>query len=301
MTENERDALDGMLREASFDVGDDVQNLRDNSAKMTRATPVPDDVTLSGGTLGGVPVLNIEVPGTEPRHVIFYLHGGAYAIGSAESSIAIASDLARCAGARVVSVEYRLAPEHPYPAALTDALAAYTELAQQASRPQIAVAGESAGAGLATAMLVALNSTALPQPVSAVLMSPWADMTLSGDSVADNAVVDPALTEDGLQRRAGEYTHGSDPTNALTSPVFADLTGLPPLLIQVGSHEILLSDSITLASNAAAAHVAVTLEVTPRVPHLFQGFTDDLSEAHTAITKAARFLREHYAEAASPG
>jgi acetyl esterase/lipase len=144
---------------------------------------------------------------------------------------------------------------------------------------------------------VAFKHAGLSQPAAAVLMSPWADLTLSGDSINAKAALDPALTPEGLARRAADYLGDSDPAAELVSPVFADLTGLPPLLIQAGSHEILLDDATRLAARAAAADVAVTLEVTPGVPHVFQGFAAILDEGDAALTSAAKFIRAHLADA----
>ena len=204
----------------------------------------------------------------------------------------LASDIARQAGTRVVTVDYRLAPEHPYPAAIEDAVAAYRGLLDSGlPAGRIALAGESAGAGLAVATLVALKAAGLPQPSSAVVFSPWADLTLTGTSMTRKAAVDPSLTPQGLRRRVADYVGAADPDDALISPVFADLTGLPPLLIQVGSHEILLDDATRLAVRAAAADVEVTLEVTPGVPHVFQGFAALLDEAGAALASAGAFLR----------
>jgi epsilon-lactone hydrolase len=258
------------------------------------AVPVPADVASSITSSGGIPGVDVEVDGIDAGKVILYLHGGAYAIGSAASSVGLAADLARRAGVRLISVDYRLAPEHPHPAALEDAVAAYKGLLDLERSPtRIAIAGESAGAGLAVATLVALKAAGLPRPAAAVLMSPWVDLTLSGKSVAEKAAVDPALTPDGLERRARDYVAAGDPKNGLISPLFADLTGLPPLLIQVGSHEILLDDATRLAARAAAADVAVTLEVTPQVPHVFQGFAAMLEEGDAALASAGDFLRKH--------
>jgi monoterpene epsilon-lactone hydrolase len=158
---------------------------------------------------------------------------------------------------------------------------------------RIAIAGESAGAGLVAATLVALKQAGLPLPTSAVLMSPWVDLTLSGDSMTRKAAVDPALTPAGLRRRAGDYVGGGDPAGELVSPIFADLSGSPPLLLQAGSHEILLDDAVRLAARAAAADVAVSLEVTPGVPQVFQGFAAMLDEGDAALTNAGRFVRAH--------
>ncbi|MGA2013174.1 MAG: alpha/beta hydrolase fold domain-containing protein [Solirubrobacteraceae bacterium] len=296
MSQQQRDALDQLLRDGQLDLGGDVAEQRVIFEEMMAAIPIPADVTTSSGTLGGIPVVNVGVAGADPNRIIFYLHGGAYAIGTAASSVGLASDLARRAGSRLVSVDYRLAPEHPYPAAIDDAVAAYRGLLDTGlAASAIAIAGESAGAGLAAATLVALKHAGLPQPTAAVLMSPWVDLTLSGESISAKAAVDPALTPEGLRRRAADYVADGDRTADLVSPTFADLTELPPLLIQAGSHEILLDDATRLAARAAAADVAVTLEVTPGVPHVFQAFAAMLDEADAALTSAGEFLRAHLA------
>ena len=296
MSQQQRDALDQLLRDAPLDLGGDVAEQRVIFEQMMAATPVPDDVTTSTGSLGRVPVVSVDVAGADPERVIFYLHGGAYAIGTAASSVGLASDLARRAGARLVTVDYRLAPEHPHPAAIDDAVAAYRGLLDSGvAASAIAIAGESAGAGLAASTLLALKHLGLLQPRGAVLMSPWADLTLSGQSISAKAAVDPALTPEGLRRRALDYVPAGDRRAALVSPIFADLTGLPPLLIQAGSHEILLDDAARLAARAAAADVAVRLEVTPGVPHVFQGFATMLDEGDAALTSAGEFLRAQLA------
>jgi len=296
VTQQQRDALDQLLRDAPLDLGGDVAEQRVVFEEMMAAIPSPADVTTSSGSLGGIPAINVEAAGADPASVIFYLHGGAYAIGTAASSVGLASDLARRAGARLVTVDYRLAPEHPHPAAIDDAVAAYRGLLDSGlAASAIAIAGESAGAGLAAATLVALKHAGLPQPSAAVLMSPWADLTLSSESISVKAAVDPALTPEGLRRRAVDYVAAGDRTAELVSPIFADLTGLPPLLIQAGSHEILLDDATGLAARAATADVAVRLEITPGVPHVFQGFAAMLDEADAALTSAGEFLRAHLA------
>jgi acetyl esterase/lipase len=295
MSQEQRGALDELLRSGSLDLGGDVKEQRLIFEEMMGATPVPADVAVSPAHLGGIPVMNIDVDVADPEQVILYFHGGAYAVGTAAASVGLASDLGRSARARVVSVDYRLAPEHPYPAALEDAEAAYRGLlAAGASPSAIAIAGESAGAGLVAATLVALKREGLPLPSAAVMMSPWVDLTLSGDSMSEKAALDPALTPDGLKRRASDYVGKGDPTDGLLSPIFADLTGLPPLLVQVGSHEILLDDATRLAARAATADVAVTLQVTPQVPHVFQAFASMLDEAGAALTQAGDFLRLHF-------
>jgi monoterpene epsilon-lactone hydrolase len=290
----QRAALDQMLREGPLDLGGDIEQQRQVLIEMMSAIPLPPDVLTREATLGGVPTVAINIGLADSTDVVFYLHGGAYALGTASAATGLASDLARRARARAVSVDYRLAPEHPHPAAVRDAVTAYRGLlAEGVEADRIAVAGESAGAGLALATVVALRDQGLPLPSCAVLMSPWADLTLSGPSVSGKADVDPTLTAEGLRRRAVDYVGDATPTDGLISPLFADLSGLPPLLIQAGSHEILLDDATRLAARAAAADVAVTLDVTPGVPHVFQGFALMLDEARAALDRASAFIRSH--------
>ena len=258
--------------------------------------PVPADVHHRPTTIGGVDAVEVTIQGNEADNVILYFHGGVYVIGSATTSVPLVADLARRTGAKAVTVDYRLAPEHPYPAAVDDARAAYKGLLRQGVESgQIALAGESSGGGLAVATLLALRADGTPLPSCAFLMSPYADLTLSGDTLAGKQAVDLVLTPEGLRLRVDDYVAGADASDPLISPVFGDLSGLPPLLIQVGSHEILLSDAVRLAGRAAVADVPVTLEVTAGAPHVFQGFAAVLDEAGTALDRASVFLRTQFA------
>jgi acetyl esterase/lipase len=228
--------------------------------------------------------------------VILYFHGGVYVIGTATATVPLVADLARRTATRAITLDYRLAPEHPYPAAVADAQAAYQGLLDQGvDAGQIALVGESAGGGLAVATLLALRDADIPLPSCAFLMSPYADLTLSGDSIADREAVDRTLTPEGLRLRIPDYVAGADASDPLISPVFADLTGLPPLLIQVGSNEILLSDALRLAERAATDDVTVTLDVTDGVGHVFQAFAAMLDEADAALVRASAFLRTNLA------
>jgi monoterpene epsilon-lactone hydrolase len=299
MGQEERDTPGELMRNSPLDLGGEVREQRQIFDEMLSARPQAADVTTTAASLGGVPVIAIDVAGTSAEEVILYFHGGAYAVGTAASSVGLASDLGRHAGAQVVSVDYQLAPEHPFPAALEDAISAYRALAGGGHSPaRLAIAGESAGAGLAAATLVALKSEGLAPPAAGVLMSPWADLTLTGNSMTGKAAVDPALTPAGLARRARDYAGAHDPADGRISPLFADLAGLPPLLIQAGSHEILLDDATRLAARAAAADVPVTLEVTAGVPHVFQGFAAILPEGDAALARAGAFVRSHLRAAA---
>ena len=298
MSKEQKLALDGVLQQGGLDLQADVQTLRASFNELMARIPAPDDVKQSPTTIGGVGGIEVTAPGAGADAVVLYFHGGVYVIGSAATSIGLVAELARRTGARVITLDYRLAPEHPYPAAVDDARDAYQGLLEQGVDPgQIALAGESAGGGLAVATLVALRDAAIPLPSCAFALSPYADLTLSGDSIANRAAVDRTLTPEGLRLRIPDYVAGADAANPLISPVFADLSGLPPLLIQVGSNEILLSDALRLAERAAMADVTVTLDVTDGVPHVFQAFATMLDEADAALVRASAFLREHLAAA----
>jgi epsilon-lactone hydrolase len=293
MTQQQREALAGMLRASPFDPGGDLREQRPLFEKMIAAAPVPADVVTTPGQLGGVPVIYVDIPGTTTDGVILYFHGGFFAIGSAAASVGLASDLARTARMQVVTVDYQLAPEHPYPAAPDDAMTAYQGLLDSGQDvTRVALFGESAGANLAVVTLAAIARAGLPQPTSAVLMSPWADLAGTGDSLKTKAEVDPVITAAAVHVRARDYLGGADACDPAVSPVYGSLAGLPPLLIQAGSHEVLLDDAIRLAARAAHDDVAVTLDVVPGVPHVFQAFAAILDEGEAALTRAGAFLRQ---------
>jgi acetyl esterase/lipase len=296
MSRQQQDQLDAILRQGRLDTGGDVAMLRAAFNELMAQVPVPADVQHTPTTIGGVDAVEVTVQGRDADNVILYFHGGVYVIGTAAATVPLVGDLARRTGAKAFTVDYRLAPEHPYPAAVEDAQAAYGGLLGQGLEPsQIAFAGESAGGGLAVATLLALRRAGTPLPSCAFLMSPYADLTLSGETLAEKQSVDPILTPEGLRRRVPDYLAGADASDPYISPVFGDLSGLPPLLIQAGSHEILLSDAVRLAGRAAFADVAVTLDVTSGVPHVFQGFAAILDEAGEALDRASDFLKTQFA------
>jgi acetyl esterase/lipase len=220
-------------------------------------------------------------------------------MGDASLAAGLASQVGRRTHAKVISVDYRLAPEHPYPAAVDDALAAYEALLRGGTAPaDIAFAGESAGGGLAIATLVNARDHGLPLPAAAFVMSPYADLTLAGTTMETKRAADPLLSRENLQPRVTDYTSGQDAALGLISPIFADLSGLPPLIIQAGTHEVLLDDAVRLAHQAAIADVAITLDITPGVPHVFQAYYPILDEAAAALDRAGQFLSAHLAGAA---
>lgn len=296
MSSAQKAELDALMRQLPLDFGGDVVEQRPLLEQLMTSHPLPEDVVTTRSAVGDVPTVQIAVPAARDDSRILYFHGGAYAMGSAQAAAGLAARLAREARVPATSVDYRLAPERPYPAALHDAQAAYRGLLDAGFAPDhIAVAGESAGAGLAAAALVAIRDAGLPMPAAVVLMSPWADLTLSGTSITGKATVDPVLTANGLRRRVADYAERIDPRHPGISPVFADLAGLPPLLIQVGTHEILLDDAVRLAAAAAAADVAVTLQAIDGVPHVFQGFAEILDEGARALADGGAFIRSRLA------
>jgi epsilon-lactone hydrolase len=294
----QKENLDAILRQSAFPFDSDVSEQRRLLAEFASAQPLPPGVTVTAAALGGVPTAEITVDGVEPRHAVLYFHGGVYVLGDAVQAAGLAAQVGRRTGARVISVGYRLAPEHPYPAAVDDALAAYQALLQTGTDPAgIVFAGESAGGGLAVATLVNARDHGLPLPAAAFAMSPYADLTLSGATMGTKRAADPLFTPEAFPPRVADYTAGHDPALGLISPIFADLSGLPPLIIQAGTHELLLDDAIRLARQAAVADVQVTLDITPGVPHVFQAYYPILDEAAAALDRAGQLLSARLAAA----
>jgi epsilon-lactone hydrolase len=298
VSKEQRENVDAILRQNAFPFDSDVSELRRRLRELAATQPLPADVTVTAAALGGVPTAEITIGGIEPRHVVLYFHGGVYVIGDAFQAAGLASEVGRRTGAKVISVDYRLAPEHPYPAAVNDALAAYEGLLRGGTAPSdIAFAGESAGGGLAVATLVNARDHGLPLPAAALVMSPYADLTLSGATMETKREADPLFTREAFRARVTDYTSGQDAALGLISPIFADLSGLPPLIIQAGTHEVLLDDALRLADVAANADVEVTLDITPGVPHVFQAYYPFLDEAAAALDRAGQFLSAHLASA----
>jgi len=294
----QRETLDAILRQSAFPADSDVNEQRRLLRELLSAQPLPAEVTVTAAALGGVPTAEVTVDGIDPRYVVLYFHGGVYVMGDAFLAAELASQVGRRTDAKVVSVDYRLAPEHPYPAAVDDALAAYEALLDSGIAPSdIALAGESAGGGLAVATLVNARDHGLPLPAAAFVMSPYADLTLAGTTIETKREVDPLLSREALEARVTDYTAGQDAALGLISPIFADLSGLPPLIIQAGSHELLLDDALRLARQAATADVEVSLDITPGVPHVFQAYHAILDEGAAALDRAGQLLSAHLAGA----
>ncbi len=299
MSREQLDAVVGMLRSgAGPDLTQPAAVARLQFEAMLADIPSPDGVTFDRAEVGGLPAIWSRTAGAAEDKVLLYLHGGAYVIGDSWGYRPVWSGLAAASGAIGVSLDYRLAPEHPFPAAVDDAVAGYKALLDAGRPPgSILLAGDSAGGGLTIAALVEALRRGLPMPAAALVLSPWADLAHTGASMTQNAADDPSLTLAGLENSARQYLDGRDRSEPLASPIHADLSGLPPLLIQVGSVEILLDDAVRLARQAGAAGVEVTLEIWPGMPHVWHAFGFALDEGLEATRRAGAFLRSRLASA----
>lgn len=253
---------------------------------------MPAGVRVEPVSANGVSAEWTVSPEADHFRVLMFLHGGGYVSGSLKSHRHMVAELGRLAQARTLALDYRLAPEHPFPAALDDALAGYRFLLAQGIAPRnIALGGESAGGGLAMATMVSLRDAGDPLPACAWLSSPWTDLRQSGATMISKASVDPLIQKPYLDELAAAYLNGADPGNPLVSPIGAALEGLPPLLIQVGSAETLLDDSVRLAAVAGAAGMRVTLDIWPDMIHAFTLFYQQVAMARLALDQVAAFLR----------
>lgn len=263
---------------------------RQGLADLAGSAPPPDGVTLEVIELADRPAERLTPDGAADGQVILYLHGGAYTAGSPDTHRGLAGSLALAAGRTVVVLDYRLAPEDPFPAGLNDALLAFDQLAPA----RIALAGDSAGGGLSAATALALRDRGGAQPVAVGLISPWADLTQSAGSYTSRAELDPMLTAAALTQSADAYLAGTDPRTPYASPVFGDLAGLPPIRVDVGSDEVLFDDSRALVDGAVAVGTAAELIEWPEMIHVFQAFPPDLvPEAAEAVAALGAFLARH--------
>ena len=243
---------------------------------------------------GGVTAEWVAADGASDSRVVLYFHGGGYIIGSPRTHRPMLTHLSRDSGARVLSLDYRLAPEHPFPAPVEDAVASYRWLLSEGYDPsRIALAGDSAGGGLTVAALVQIRYLGLPVPAAGVCVSPWVDMEGLGESMETRAEADPMIVREGLLLSAKTYLGGADPRAPLAAPLYADLRGLPPLLIQVGDAEVLLDDSTRLAGVAREAGVKVQMDVWDDMIHVWPLFAPILPEGKQAIAQAGEFIKKH--------
>lgn len=272
--------------------------------RSAQGSPPPDGVRIEAETLGGRPAERITPTDAGTETVVLYLHGGGYCSGSLDSHRQLASRIAVASGTPVVLLDYRLAPEHPFPAAVTDATEAYRDLVASGLDPsRMAVAGDSAGGGLTLALLLALRSAGDRLPAAAVCLSPWVDLTQSAASYDTQAALDPMVSRAGLDEMARCYLGESDPRDELASPLFAEeLSGLPPVLVEVGAHEVLLDDATVMAERLRTAGGAVTLTVWPELIHVFQAFPAEIiPESAQSIAAVGSFLADQLGVGAGSG
>jgi epsilon-lactone hydrolase len=273
-----------------------IEAVREGFEQMGAMFPVPGDVKREPVTAGGVKAEWLSAPEAAADRVVLYLHGGGYVIGSINTHRALGASVSRAAKARVLLIDYRLAPEHPHPAAVEDAVSAYRFLLQQGISPKrIALAGDSAGGGLVIATLVALRDAGEKLPATGVCLSPWIDLECLGESMTTKAAVDPMVQKEGVLQLAAHYLGGKSPRTPLAAPLYADLSGLPPLLIQVGTAETLLDDASRLAERARKAGVNVTYDPWEGMIHVWQLFAPMLDEGKHAIDKFGAFIQKQTA------
>ncbi|AEW98348.1 alpha/beta hydrolase [Streptantibioticus cattleyicolor] len=292
MSRQQRAKLDAMVRKPQPEGPRSVEEIRAGFRALMARMIVPAGIRTRDTTLGERPAVLVE-PADAPRAgTILYFHGGSYVAGSPWTAMSLTGNLVTRTGFRALSLDYRLAPEHPFPAAIDDALSAYRALLDGGEDPSaIAFAGDSAGGGLTVTTCLAARDAGLPMPAAIVAFSPGLDLTRTGGSMVTKAGIDPFFTREGMAPTGAMYLAGRDPRHPLLSPAtLADLTGFPPILLQVGTNEVLLDDSTRLAARARDAGVDVVLDVTADVPHVFQAFAGVLDEADEALDRAALFL-----------
>jgi monoterpene epsilon-lactone hydrolase len=295
MASPQYEKLLGLLWERRRDAGDYPIDVR-RSGMDEVALPMAADVSATPVDVDGMGAEWVTAAGTDARRVVLYLHGGGYVMGSLATHRKLAGDVARAADARVLLLDYRLAPEAPYPAAVEDAARAYRWLLANGVAPgAIAIAGDSAGGGLTMATLLALRDDGVPLPAAAVVISPWADLTLEAASLERCAALDPIVSGADLKRYRDWYLDGADSRDPLASPAHADLTGLPPILVHVGASEVLVDDAVLLAERGRTAGVDITLETWPDMVHVWHVFAGRVPEATAAVDRIGEFLRAHLA------
>ena len=286
----------------------EIAQLRDVIAARPRATEIaqmrldfdargkafglPSDVTVQPISANGIKAEWTSTPDADPSNVILYVHGGGYVICSLDSHRHLAAEVGRASGARTLALDYRLAPEHPFPAAVEDTVAGYRFLLDSGIQPKrIALAGDSAGGGLVVGALLAIREAGLPLPACGWCISPWVDMEALGESFNDRAAADPIVQRATIQMMAQYYLGGANPRHPHAAPIYGDLRGLPPLLIQVGAAETLLDDAISLARKAGAADVVVDLQIWPEMIHVWPLYFPVLAAGRRAIAAGGSFVR----------
>jgi acetyl esterase/lipase len=290
------DRVINMIRARATAPRKTIEEDRVSYETMLSGMTLDDDIATERVGAGGVPAEWIWAPGVNKGSVMLYLHGGGYVVGSMRTHRVMLAHLSRASGFSVLGLEYRLAPEHPFPAPVEDTLAAYRWLLGRGYDPRkIVLGGDSAGGGLVVAAMVAMRYVGEPLPAAGVCISPWVDMEATGRSFVTNATSDPSVAKDRILRIASLYLAGKSPQAPLASPIHADLRGLPPLLVQVGSIETLLEDANALTQRAQAAGVLAEWEVWEDMPHVWHHFAPILPEAQQAIARIGEFVRKYVA------
>ena len=266
---------------------------RERLDAVASAHGVAPDIRFEPASVGGCEAEWSLAPGSDPSKVLLYFHGGGYCSGSIKSHRGMVGETGRAAQLRTLALGYRLAPENPFPAALDDATAAFEFLLAQGIAPsRIAIGGDSAGGGLSLALMQRLRDAGKPLPAAAWLVSPWVDLQMSGATMDSKAAIDPLIHRDYLEQLAANYLAGRDPRDPLVSPLHADLSGLPPVLVQVGSAETLLDDAVRIAGKLGAANVPTSLEIWPHMIHAWHLWSAKLTAGHQATQSAGRFIAE---------
>lgn len=292
--------IDLLKKNAVGQAGFSLEERRAAMDAMAEAFGGPQGVDREKSELAGRPIQIFKPEGSDPEHVLLYFHGGGYVMGSPDSHANLTARLAVTADAKVVSFDYRLAPENPYPAAVEDGVAAYRALLGEGVAPaKLAVGGDSAGGGLTFATLIKARSEGLPMPAAAIGLSPWTDLTGNSATYKTRADADPMIEPGAIVETAKEYLGTAQASDPLASPLFADLAGLPPTLIQVGDAEVLLDDSREFEKRARAAGVDCNLEVWDRMIHVWQAFFPMLPEGDEAIERIAAYLKLRWRQEAT--
>jgi monoterpene epsilon-lactone hydrolase len=270
----------------------EIAQMRLDADARAKAFPLPSDVSVQPVTANGVRAEWTSTRDADPSNAILYLHGGGYVICSLDSHRHLVAEVGRASGSRTLAIDYRLAPEHPFPAPVEDTVAAYRYLLDSGLKPsRVALAGDSAGGGLVVGALLAIREAGLPLPACGWCISPWVDMEALGESFTDRAAADPTVQKETIQMMAQWYLGGANPRHPHAAPIYGDLRGLPPLLIQVGAAETLLDDAVVLARRAGAADVLVDLQIWPEMIHIWHIFFPMLSAGGRAIASGGTFVR----------
>lgn len=279
-----------------------AEGMREDLDKLGEMNPAPEDVKAEPVDVNGVEAEWVSAPNARPDRIILYLHGGGFIAGSINTHRNLASKIARSGKARALVTDYRLAPENPFPAQLEDTFTAYKWLiSEKQIKPEsIIISGDSAGGNLAISVLVKIRDEGLPLPAAAICLSPVTDLTASGESMKSRAEKDPMITPEAIELMINSYLDGTDPKNPLASPLYADLSGLPPIFIQAGTSEVLLDDSTRIAQKLESEGVETEIDIWEDMIHVFATFADIAPESKQAIEKIGNFIEKIYARHTSP-